>query len=137
YFGGINYRPREFSPFKKYFPKKGENSISGNAIREIHQDKNGILWIGTEDAGINKLDLSTGVFESFLDKNPGGKPFNIHGVLPMGDEIWVGTFQNGIQVLDIHNGDVLRQYREGTLISDFVLDIYQAKNGNIFILTSQ
>ncbi|RNL87055.1 hybrid sensor histidine kinase/response regulator [Sinomicrobium pectinilyticum] len=137
YFGGINYRPREFSPFKKYFPKKGENSISGNAIREIHQDKNGILWIGTEDAGINKLDLSTGVFESFLDKNPDGKPFNIHGVLPVGNEIWAGTFQNGIQVLDIRNGDVLRQYREGTLISDFVLDIYRAKNGDIFILTSE
>ncbi|MGS2739200.1 two-component regulator propeller domain-containing protein [Sinomicrobium sp. M5D2P17] len=137
YFGGINYRPREFSPFKKYFPKKGENSINGNAIREIHQDKNGVLWIGTEDAGINKLDLSTGVFESFLNKNPDGKPFNIHGILPLDNEIWVGTFQNGIQVLDIRNGDILRQYREGELISDFVRGIFQAKNGDIFILTPE
>jgi len=59
YFGGINYYPNPYTPFKKYFPKIGENSISGNVVREICEDNDGNIWIGTEDAGLNKLDVAT------------------------------------------------------------------------------
>ena len=33
---------------EEVFPKLGENSISGNAVREIHSDQYNNLWIGTE-----------------------------------------------------------------------------------------
>jgi len=43
FFGGINYFAKQNAVFKKYFPDNGENSISGNAVREICKDKYGNL----------------------------------------------------------------------------------------------
>jgi ligand-binding sensor domain-containing protein len=40
YFGGVNYFPKQFSSFQKYFPDYTKNSISGSAVREICEDNN-------------------------------------------------------------------------------------------------
>ena len=36
------------------------DSLSSNAISAIYQDQEGVLWIGTEDGGVNRLVLSHG-----------------------------------------------------------------------------
>ena len=38
YFGGINYYPKQYFSFQKFFPDYSENSISGSAVREICED---------------------------------------------------------------------------------------------------
>ncbi len=137
YFGGINYYPKPYTPFKKYFPKVGENSISGNAVREIHEDKYGKLWIGTEDAGLNRFDPKTGEFYNIPQQNL--SHYNIHGILPLNDELWVGTFEHGLDVLDVRTGKKIRHYEadnENSLQSDFVLDIFQASDKTLYICTS-
>lgn len=138
YFGGINYYPKPYTPFKKYFPKVGENSISGNAVREIHEDQNGKLWIGTEDAGLNRFDPKTGKFFNIPQQNL--SHYNIHGMLPLDGELWVGTFEHGLDVLDINSGKRIRHYEAdgtpGSLQSDFVLDIFKASNDKLYISTS-
>jgi ligand-binding sensor domain-containing protein len=100
YFGGINYYSRELTPFKKYLPKIGENSLSGNVVREIAKDATGNLWVGTEDAGLNKLEAGTGKFVHFAPTDARGSISysNIHGLLLKGDELWIGTFEHGLDV---------------------------------------
>ncbi|MFT4733251.1 MAG: ligand-binding sensor domain-containing protein/signal transduction histidine kinase [Sediminicola sp.] len=142
YFGGVNYYPKQQTPIKKYFPKVGENSISGNAVREIKKDKYGDLWIGTEDAGLNKLNLSTGKFKNYPSINNNGNisHYNIHGLLPRGNELWIGTFEHGLDVMNIKTGKIINHYgtgkNEGGLKSDFILYIKEIKNGDIYVLTS-
>lgn len=142
YFGGINYYAKSTTPFTKFLPKVGHNSISGTAVREIHKDQYGNLWIGTEDAGLNKYDPKTDRFENFTI-NPDGSGlsyYNIHGLLPLGDELWIGTFEHGLDVMDIKTGKVIRHYSadgtNGALRSDFVIDIYRSRAGSLYILTS-
>ena len=143
YFGGVNYYPRPYTPFKRYFPRVGENSISGNAVREIEEDVYGTIWIGTEDAGLNRLDPKTGKFKNYKSKNAGGNlgHYNIHGLLARGSELWIGTFEHGLDVMDIKTGNIIRHYgtgvQEGGLRSDFILYIYETKAGSLYILTSQ
>lgn len=141
YFGGINYFAKPYIPIQKYFPKTGENSISGNAVREIVKDKFGDLWIGTEDAGLNKLSPSDGLFRNYSSKTRGGtlSHSNIHGLLPIDDKLWIGTFEHGIDVMDIKTGKILKRYsisKNKGLRSDFILNFYQTKDGELFILTS-
>ena len=141
YFGGVNYLPKEFTPFKKYFPKEGENSISGNAVREIHQDKNGDYWIGTEDAGLNKFDPKTGEFQNFTPKNSKISHYNIHGILPIDNELWVGTFEHGLDIFDINTNKIIRHYEQESnkphsLGNNFILDIYKGKSDSVYILAS-
>jgi ligand-binding sensor domain-containing protein len=140
YFGGINYYPQQYTPFKKAFPRPGENSLSGNVVREIRKDDRGNLWIGTEDAGLNKLDPS-GRFVQFAPSgNSGSLSYsNIHGLLLTGNELWIGTFEHGLDVLNIHTGKVVRHYSTATgktLRSNFVYTIYQTNAGEIYIGTT-
>jgi ligand-binding sensor domain-containing protein/signal transduction histidine kinase len=143
YFGGINYYRKQFTTFNKYFPMPGENSISGNVVREIREDKYGNLWIGTEDAGLNKLDPVTGKFVHFQPK--GNKESisytNIHGLLITGNELWIGTFEHGLDVMNIQTEKVVRHYQMGpgprSLKSNFIYTVYQTKDGEIMLGTTR
>ncbi|MDG3583862.1 hybrid sensor histidine kinase/response regulator transcription factor [Galbibacter pacificus] len=141
YFRGINYYPKQYTPFKKYFPKLNENSLSGNIVREITKDKYGNLWLGTEDAGLNKFNLKTKKFTSYnpLKNNTGLAYYNIHGILPDGDKLWAGTFEHGLDVLDITSGKVTKHYgmgSKGGLFSNFVYAVHKTKSNDIVILTT-
>jgi signal transduction histidine kinase/ligand-binding sensor domain-containing protein len=139
FFGGINYYPKQHSTFQKFFPDYTKNSISGNAVREICEDRNGNIWIGTEDAGLNKLVPATGEITHF---KPTGTPgsisyYNIHGLLPVDDELWIGTFEHGLNIMDIKTGKVKKRFvaNEGTnrLNSNFVVSLLQTHSGEIYV----
>jgi ligand-binding sensor domain-containing protein/signal transduction histidine kinase/DNA-binding response OmpR family regulator len=142
YFGGLNYYPKQYTPFEKFFPMMGQNSISGNAVREICQDQWGTIWIGTEDAGLNKFDPKTGLFTNFKPTNLklGLAHYNIHGLLAVGNELWIGTFHQGLDVMDIPSGKIIRHYgagpQAGALKSDFVYSILRSRAGQILVCTS-
>lgn len=141
YFGGLNYYPTPHTPFRKFFPKPGENSLSGNVVREMQKDSEGNLWIGTEDAGLNKLEAKTGRFIHF---GPDGSRSslsytNIHGLLLTGNELWLGTFEHGLDVMNIKTGKIVRHYGKGpgsALQSDFIFTVYQSPAGEILIGTT-
>ncbi|MCU7552695.1 ATP-binding protein [Chitinophagaceae bacterium LB-8] len=139
YFGGINYLSNQPTPFTKYFPGKDENSLSGGVVSEIEKDRYGNLWIGTEDAGLNKLEPATGKFTHF--KNDGKAEsisfFKIHGLLATGDELWLGTFQHGLDIINIRTGNVIRHFEAGSggFTHNFIYCIYQTDSGQILIGT--
>lgn len=142
YFRGINYYPKQYTPFRKYVPKFNTNSISGSIVRELVKDSNGNLWIGTEDAGLNKLNLKTGEFTNFnplKNKSSELSYHNIHGILPDGDKLWVGTFEHGLDVIDITSGKLLNHYgvgNKGGLTSNFVFDLHKNLKGEILAITT-
>ncbi|MBD0289094.1 MAG: hybrid sensor histidine kinase/response regulator, partial [Flavisolibacter sp.] len=142
FFGGLNYYPKQYTAFQKYFPDYSKNSISGNAVREICEDNLGNLWIGTEDAGLNKLDPKTKIVTHF---GPTGDPgsiayWNIHGLLVVNDYLWVGTFEHGLDIMDVKTGKVIKHYLAGTgandLKSNFIVSFLQTRNGTIYLGTS-
>jgi len=141
YFGGINYYPRQYMLFEKYFPDNSDNAIQGDVVREIHKDQSGNLWVGTEDAGLNRINVKTKKITHFY---PTGKPgsiayTNIHALLSDDHELWVGTYEHGIDIIDINTNKVIRHYDAGQgandLKSNFIVTIYKTKNNNIYIGT--
>ncbi len=110
YAGGISYYS-PFQPFQKYYAYPGANAMQGEIVHDICTDQYGNLWIGTEDAGVNKLDAKTGRYVNF--QPDAGKQsitrFNIHGLVPDGDQLWVGA-KNSIDVIDIPNNTVKKSY---------------------------
>lgn len=141
YFGGLNYFPQQYYTFQKFFPGHTNGSISGNAVREICQDGEGNIWIGTEDAGLNKYNPVTNQIRHF---GPTGKPgslaaSNVHGLLVVKNDLWVGTFQHGLDVLDVRTGAVRKHYNAGSgaydLKSNFVVSLLQTSKGDILVGT--
>lgn len=140
YFGGINYYSGLYSIFTKYFPQKENNSISGSDVREICKDNDGNFWVGTEDAGLNKFNPKTGVFTNFLPD--GGKQSiaysNIHGLLVDGNHLWIGTFEHGLDIMDIKTGKIIKHYVAGkgnSLRTNFIVTFCKTKSGDILVAT--
>jgi ligand-binding sensor domain-containing protein/AraC-like DNA-binding protein len=141
YFGGVNYYPKPFTAFEKHFAGSGVFPISGNAVREIDTDKYGNLWVATEDAGLNKISPSGNVrlFKPGAGANSIAHT-NIHGILAVENELWIGTYEQGLDVLDIPTGKVIRHYDKGNRLNDiksnFVETIYRTKSGMLLFGTS-
>nr|WP_285008510.1 two-component regulator propeller domain-containing protein [Pedobacter sp. ELA7] len=142
YFGGINYFPKQYTPFEKFFAQEDGRALSGNAVREICTDDFGNIWIGTEDAGLNKFNPETGTFQHY---GPTGRSTslshsNIHGLLAVGGELWIGTFEHGLDVMDIRSSKITRSYRRGngpgSLGSNFVESLLRTSSGEILIGTA-
>ncbi|MET4082135.1 ligand-binding sensor domain-containing protein/signal transduction histidine kinase/DNA-binding response OmpR family regulator [Pedobacter sp. UYP30] len=142
YFGGLNYYSKTFSNFRKYFPTTSNNSLKGNIVREICKDKNNNLWIGTEDGGLNFYDTETKQFKNFTpDGSAGSIAYsNIHALFADKNKLWIGTFEHGLDVMDIASKKVIKHYSAGLspnhLQSNFVLSIIKTRKGNTLIGTS-
>ncbi len=103
FYGGVNYLTQQSKPFEKYYPTGLPGALNGNVVREIHADSYGNIWIGTEDAGLIKLDHQTGLFYNITEGRNNIKidSRNVQGILVDGDDLWIGTYDNGIYILDI------------------------------------
>lgn len=142
FFGGLNYYSKENARFEKYYPLLGTNSISGSAVREICSDDKGNLWIGTEDAGFNKFDLKTGKFTNFNATGKKGAVSypNIHGLLALGDQLFIGSFLHGLEIMDMRTGLITDRFKligdKDDKISDFVLSIHLTRDSTLLIGTA-
>ena len=133
YFGGVNYYPRFYTNFEKYYPKGTENGLQGKRVREFCQDNQGVLWIGTEDGGLNRFNPKTKTFSFFT---PSNAFTNVHGLCLIGDHLWVGTFSKGVKVVDTHTGAIVKTYRKTdsprSLIDNSVFSICRTTTGDIY-----
>jgi len=142
FFGGLNYYSKENARFEKYYPLMGTNSISGSAVREICSDNKGNLWIGTEDAGFNKLDLKTGKFTNFNATGKKGAVSypNIHGLMALGDQLFIGSFLHGLEIMNMRTGLITDRFKfigdKNDKVSDFVLSIYLTRDNTLLIGTA-
>lgn len=136
YFGGIDYYPRLYTYFEKYYPIDDEAGMHGKRVREFCMDTNGILWIGTEDGGLNCFNPRTKEFRFF---EPSIGFSNIHGLCLVDDKLWVGTFSKGLHVIDTHTGKVLKTYMKnatsGSLVDNSVFAICRTAAGEIYLGT--
>ena len=142
YFGGVNYYPPQYSPFKRFYPLNNITGLQGRRVREFQQDKYGGIWIGTEDAGLNYFNPMNQTFKNFTSNGRQGNLAysNIHGLLADGDNLWVGTFAHGMNVIDIKTQQVIRYYtkteNQNSLCDNNVFSIYKDYSGNLWIGTT-
>ncbi|QNL50548.1 histidine kinase [Olivibacter sp. SDN3] len=143
WFGGVSYYHKQHTFFEKFFPMKGYPSLSASAVREIVNDEQGFLWIGTENGGLNRFSLDNYQFDHFTNVNDrtdlSGK--NIHGLLVTGDTLWVGTFHQGLNLLHIPTGKVIRQFYAAdtpdSLGSNFIYTFLRLRSGDILVATDR
>ncbi|WP_316812285.1 two-component regulator propeller domain-containing protein [Pedobacter heparinus] len=142
FFGGISYYSKENARFEKYYPLMGTNSISGSAVREICSDNKGNLWIGTEDAGFNKFNVKTGRFTNYTSTGKKGDVSypNIHGMVAFRDQLFLGPFLHGMEIMDMHTGLITDRFKfvgdKNDQVSDFVLCIYVTRDSTLLIGTA-
>ncbi len=82
------------------------NSISGNYVRKIFQDKSEVIWIGTWGAGISQIDAKPPKFYKVTPYNlrKGKLSSNlIRTFSAINGELWIGTADKGIDIFSFEN----------------------------------
>ncbi len=137
YFGGVCYAPRMSYAFSNYMPRIDvEGSLHGRRVRQLAEAPDGTLWIGTEDAGLNHYDPATGRFD-YLEVSSDFP--NVQSICLVGQELWVGTFANGLKVIDASSHRMLRSFSanaaDGALHDNAVFSITASADGHVYVGT--
>ncbi len=112
-----------------------KTSLSDNRLSTVFEDRNGVLWIGTESTGVNRVDLYQKKFISIRKNNLSQYSLSdnyinsIHG--SSGKHIWIGTDGGGIDCLvpDKENfWTIEKPAWNNQLINKNILSVYEGKN---------
>jgi PAS domain S-box-containing protein len=114
---GLYYFDRRTGQFTRLFQHvdSDPDSLSDNAIVSICQDRGGVLWVGTENGGLNILNFQQEQFGRYVHR-PGdpnslspGKVTSIYedskGIL------WLGFFPRALDRLDLKTGKITHYVR--------------------------
>ena len=113
---GINYGA-PYRPFR-YIKDTGENNFKGNIIHDIHISQDSIIYIGTEDKGLNEIsNIEKNILFKHWDNNHGLSQNSIHGLTSTKDAVWVGTINKGIDVINKKDGKIIK-HADGLVVGD-------------------
>lgn len=137
--GGINYCP-PYSEIKRHYPIPGQNTIAGDVVHDICLDKNRIVWIGTEDAGVSKLNTQTHQYTTF-DDTKGLSQNCIHGLAAIDNYLWIGTHANGIDVMDLRTEKIVGHYTVATAPytgkNEIIVYLHKPRHSDLLVATAQ
>jgi len=96
-FDGINIKSYRFNPIDSF-------SVSSSEVRSIQEDKNGDLWIGTINKGINKFIRREEKFVRY-DKGQSGNNFLNEEIVPQllytqDNQLWACVWGAGLAYFD-------------------------------------
>ncbi len=114
-------------------------SLPDNAIRTLYEDGEGALWIGTNTAGLARLDEKSWTFERFRHDPADPASLSYDSVYAIAadsrGDLWIGT-QRGLNRLERRSGRIER-FVAGTsgLEDDYVAALAPDRSGNLYVGT--
>lgn len=142
YFDGVYYIPPQNKKISRFHEVTNENSLSGKAISQFCEDKDGNIWIATEDEGLNYFNIHTGKFTHYkadiIHKKISHN--NLHALMLDGNNLWIGTFSKGVDILDTEKGRIIRNHRHNpndpeSIPNDHIYSFLKTKKGDIYVGT--
>ncbi len=122
------------------FFKKVSRYLSGSIPKTFFEDKDGIIWIGTDKGTMFKIDVVNRKIKTFRHNPSDSTSIPSGTIITMSDDnrnnLWVGTWPTGMFKFDKKKEIAKRYYeREGGLIDNTVNAIIQDNDGYIWIST--
>lgn len=126
----INYRNNPEDP----------NSLLGNTVFALFQDKGGVLWVGDGSYGLNKLSPYRNLFRLYQNN-----PFNknslsnnyIRGIFDDSNGfVWIATQYGGLNKLELQTGKITRyqdKIEDISLGNSLVWNIYKDSQNILWI----
>ena len=117
-------------------------SISDDSVRTIFEDRDGRLWIGTYEGGLNLMDVSSGTFQRFMHSPDNPRSLSHNRVRAIYQDyngaLWVGT-DRGLNEWRPSEGGFARYFHvvsdDASLSDDRVTTIMQDRGGVLWVGT--
>jgi signal transduction histidine kinase/ligand-binding sensor domain-containing protein len=141
---GLYYFDRRTERWTRHFEHQDTNlnSLSDNSVVAVYRDRAGLLWVGTQNGGVNILNFQQEEFVNYThhpadrDSLSPGKATAIYQ--EPGGALWVGLFPRALDRLDRKTGEVTHYVpgpeNENNLSKGGDLSsIYRDARGNLWI----
>ena len=133
---GLQYYDRETDRFQ-YVPEIN----GGKMVRDIREDSNGNLWVGTSSNGVYRYDARNDVWTQFLhtDDDPNSLPYdNVTSIFEDSRRrIWLTTEGSGFCLFDPVGETFVRYTSSDGMPSDVVFQIIEDDQGYFWITTDR
>ena len=132
FFGGMNYVPDgNDEMFEVLQPGNSFGASVAKVVREMAVDVRGRMWVGTEDGGVFQLNDGLQPMQLTWQGIPISR--NIQTLMQDGDEMWLGTFDKGIYIVDTHSDQVVDNMHSGQagLRTNAIVRLQRLSNGTI------
>jgi ligand-binding sensor domain-containing protein/serine phosphatase RsbU (regulator of sigma subunit) len=131
--GFTRFLPRAEDPFALNHPR----------VCALFEDNSGILWVGTDGGGLNRLDPGSGRFSHYLNdpRNPQSLSYNeIRSIFQdQSGLLWVGTYGGGVNRIDARKKPFLLYrhdpYNPNSLNQEIIWGIYEDPDGILWVGT--
>lgn len=153
--GGLCRYNRKEETFTCYLhDPTNPSTISGNKVRALLEDSKGNFWVGTEGDGVNLMNRQKGTFTrlklntDFSRVPPNSTrpitqlPLQVHTFLEdKNGNIWIGNITGGLSIYE-PDSKMVRHFKprkndNTTLESDLIWQLFQSKDGTIWIATTE
>jgi ligand-binding sensor domain-containing protein/signal transduction histidine kinase len=123
--------------------RRNPRSLSSDYVRVLFADRDGQIWIGTENGGLDKFDHQAGSFIHSRSDPDRPSSLNNDSVYSLAQDrtgaLWVGTFAGGVNVSK-RNGEAILHFHSipGNLNSvsyDSIVGFFEDRDGYIWIST--
>jgi len=139
YQGGVNKYDKNLAFFNLRrsdpFDPKG---LTAPVITSFTEAGNGDIYVGTDGGGVNLYHRKNGLFDHPVFHGK-GKPPAVLTLERAGQELWIGTFMQGVYVLHIPSGAV-KHYTKGEgpegLSGNDIFCLKKDSKGNVWIGTN-
>ncbi len=133
---GLCQFQKEAKTIKKH-NKPEKNYLSSRLTKCIFEDKQGSIWVGTTDKGLNKMDIVTGNINQYksnlLDSNAFWGIGTTCIMQDMNGDIWLGGY--GLNKFDPQK-DIFSHYVESNgLVDNNIKGILEDNTGSLWIST--
>lgn len=133
---GLQYYNRETDRFQHVPEING-----GKMVRDIREDSNGNLWVGTSSNGVYRYDARNDIWTQFLhdDEDPNSLPYdNVTSVFEDSNRrIWLTTEGSGFCRFDPAEKHFVRYGTFDGMPSDVVFQIIEDDQGYFWITTDR
>ncbi len=104
YYGGVNHFDPAYDRFRTYVRTGSLNSLGADIVSSFAEDDQGVLYVGTEGGGLTVFSADRKGITHYKpdpkDKRSLSGP-NVKSLLLDGNQLWVGTFKDGLNRLDL------------------------------------
>ena len=136
FINGLNKFDPITETFTRYYKNPDDpHSIRGNFNRITYLDKQGVVWIGADNQGLNRYNAETDNFDSFLPSPDFSLSSGIRGIYEDSSGIfWIGT-ANGLYQFDRETEEFILiklVKKKGERIANRFTTITEDNEGNIW-----
>lgn len=118
-------------------PEKNSHGLKSKWVTALHEDSDGIIWVGTFLGGLYRFDEQARSFIHYpmMKKN---NPKQLESIMALYDDsssrFWVATTSRGLLLINRSNGAIIHGYgKDEGLPSDHIMGILEDNGGRLWV----